>query len=738
MTDPYYERSFVVCFVFPGRHVLRNVARLFFAVILLICGPAQAGAAPVQTPHVNAELVAEYDAIRPGEPFWVGLRLLHEPTWHTYWINPGDAGYATSIEWTLPEGFEAGILQFPSPHRFDGNGGLAGYGYTDEVILLTRITPPGNLQPGTEIAIRGKAGWLICDPQQCLPGGADLALTLGVSDAPAPTSFKPNINAFVDRLPHSSIGWRLSFSRSGDTLNLTLHGPHGFGDPLPDLYFFAEPTGLIVPGAPQGFAIDDSSSITGVLPLKPGAELPQKIPGILYSPPGFPNANNVKALRLTASADGAAVAAPGADIPVLDSPLPTPGASSSIGIFAAMGFAFLGGLLLNLMPCVFPVISLKIMSFVNQSGEDHRKIVIHGLVFAVGVVITFWVLSGVLIALRAAGAQLGWGFQLQSPPFVMAMTALLFILALSLFGVFEIGAGLTGVGGRLAGSAGFGGSFWSGALATILATPCAAPFMGPAVGFALAQPPASSLLIFTCLALGMALPYVLLSLYPGLLKFIPKPGAWMETFKQLMGFPMLAVVIWLLWVLGLQIGIHGLALHLGALFLIGLAAWTLGRFGSPVRPRTQRLVARAAALVFLAAAFGFSHQAIAFQAAPSLAHSTKSGVEWQPWSEDAVARALADGNPVFVDFTAAWCLTCQANKIALHADAVETAIAEKSIALLEGDWTHQDPAITQALAKHGRATVPLYLLYDPADPSNPVILPQILTKAILLEAFEGL
>ncbi|MFV1996078.1 MAG: protein-disulfide reductase DsbD family protein, partial [Verrucomicrobiales bacterium] len=518
-------------------------------------------------------------------------------------------------------------------------------------------------------------------------------------------------------------GAAATLSVAGDALRLVLSLPESFvGDPA-GIYFFPETGGLVAPGAAQVFRAT-ASGLEGTLErIAPAKPIPATLAGVLYHPQGFGNLGPALALTVASASasDGKSTAAP-------------PGTGGEVTLLTALLFAFLGGLILNLMPCVFPVISLKIMSFVNQAGEDRRIVSLHGLFFTLGVLISFWILAGALIALRYTGAQLGWGFQLQEPAFVMFMSGLLLLLALSLFGVFEIGVGLTGAGGKLTTGSGFGSSFWSGALATLLATPCAAPFMGPAVGFALVQPPLFSLLVFTVLALGMSLPYLLLSLFPGLLRFVPRPGAWMETFSQMMGFPMLAVVIWLLWVLGLQIGIHGLTLHLGTLFLLALAGWVYGRFATPLRTVLCRRVATVAALLLALAAIAFSAKASTFQATTAAGQHQR----WIPYSAQKVEQLLAEGRPVFIDFTAAWCLTCQANKIALHNERVLDAVEAGNIALVEADWTNRDASITKALAKHGRASVPLYLLYDPAEPGKPRVLPQILTPAILLEAFREL
>jgi thiol:disulfide interchange protein DsbD len=376
------------------------------------------------------------------------------------------------------------------------------------------------------------------------------------------------------------------------------------------------------------------------------------------------------------------------------------------------------------------VISLKIMGFVSQAGESRGKLIAHGFIFAAGVLVSFWILTGILLAFRSAGDLLGWGFQLQEPGFVIALILLMVVMALSLFGVFEIGTGMSGVGGKLTMSTGYGGSFWSGALATLLATPCTAPFMGAALGFALEQPPAITFLIFTVLALGMAFPYLLLSVFPGWLKKLPKPGPWMETFKQVMGFPMLAVAAWLLWVLGAQIGNDGLGILFVALILVAFGAWLMGRFAVPSRSARSRIIARITAGVLAAAAIGISYQAAGSRQSESTANDADPATIIQGHREA--------GRNVFVDFTAKWCLVCQANKPAMYSDTVKAAFKEENVEFVVIDNTNRDPRIEEYINRFGRTGVPFYPLF-PADISKPpVILPQNLTPGIILEHLEKL
>lgn len=400
-------------------------------------------------------------------------------------------------------------------------------------------------------------------------------------------------------------------------------------------------------------------------------------------------------------------------------------------ILLAILFAFIGGMILNLMPCVLPVLSLKIMGFIKQAGEEKSKLRKHGLAFTFGVLISFWALAGLLLILRAGGEYLGWGFQLQSPSFVIVLSVLLFLFGLSLFGVFEIGVTLTAVGQNTPKGSTYTGSFFSGILATIVATPCTAPFMGSALGFALSQPAYVSMLIFTALGLGMALPYVLLTSIPALLKYVPKPGAWMETFKQFMGFLMIATVLWLIWVLSLQTGAEGVLILLGSLLLVSLSGWIYGRWSVLHKSLKTRRIAQLISGLILAGALALSLMYIKPVSASTGSVHTQGLIEWQTFSPELVAQLRSEKKPVFIDFTAAWCLSCQVNeKVAFGSEEVQKAFADKGIAALKADWTNKDEVIAKELAKFGRNSVPLYVLYLPDKEA--VLLPEILTPDIVL------
>jgi thiol:disulfide interchange protein DsbD len=482
-----------------------------------------------------------------------------------------------------------------------------------------------------------------------------------------------------------------------------------------DGYFFAAATGTVEPAAPQVLHAGTAKHRLDIAPARSGPEPLSRLEGVLW-------------------ADGRAIEV---DVPVTalaSIPPPPPPARGGVGgLPLALAFAFLGGLILNLMPCVLPVLSLKVLGFVKQAGDDAGQARVHGLVFTAGVLVSFWALAGLLLVLRAGGQHVGWGFQLQSPGFVVFLAFLFFLLGLNLFGVFEVGSSLIAAGNIAAGRTGLAHSFWNGVLATVVATPCTAPFMGSALGYGLSQPAAVSLLIFTALGLGMAAPYLVLSVSPRLMSFLPRPGAWMEGFKQLMGFCLMATVVALVWLFGRQGGTDAMALVLGALLVAGLGAWLYGRPSATPRRRAIRM-AVSAALVIAGLALGFS------QARPDAAARTTGGAadpRWEPWSEARLAGLRAQGKPVFVDFTAAWCLTCQVNeKMALDTREVVDRFESEGVVLLQADWTTGDERITQALASYGRQGVPVYVLYGREPGGAPHLLPEVLTPGVVFAALD--
>ncbi len=701
--------------------------------ILLTLSFLSGRANPVETDYVTAELISENETIREGESFWVALRLEMKEHWHTYWKNPGDSGLATTIEWDLPDGFSAGPIVWPTPQKIELPPFMT-YGYEGEIFLLVRMNAPAVLEKGQEITLKARVDWLACK-EFCIPGEANLSVILRATDKEKIVDLQWQESFAKARLniPVENVGWPVQASRVGEKIALSVELPDGANVSEEVVYFFAEEAGIVEPAAPQEVSFDDKH-LQILLTLAEDLEEPvSALKGVLFSPEGFGENIPLHAVVLSAEVD-----AGGPMIALKDG---FPGSSgSTISIWTAIAFALVGGLILNLMPCVFPVLSIKILSFVQQSGEDHSKVIKHGVVFALGVLVSFWALAGLLIFLRSQGEALGWGYQLQSPLFVMAVGGLLFVLALSLLGVFEVGGSLISLAGKTKND-GYSGSFFTGILATIVATPCTAPFMGSALAFALTQPAGVSLIVFSALGIGMATPYLILSIFPSLLRLLPRPGAWMETFKQVMAFPLIATLIWLILVLGYQVGIDGIFRFLFALLALAIAAWVMGRWNVPVKKLWVRNLAKAWVFLFAVLAFWLGKEASGFQIneETSLSSADNHGVQWEVFSDEKVTELRREGKPVFIDFTAAWCLTCKANELAVFSSSeVRDRFKELGFTMLKADWTRRNSEITEALASYGRTGVPLYVLYGSQSEDDPVILPQILTPGIVLEELNKL
>jgi len=727
-----------------GRATLVAVAWtivLLFGLGGLSSVQAQATASDDPSPHSEAMLVSEQAAITPGESFTVALRMTMEDGWHSYWKNPGASGKPTSINWTLPDGYEAEPIQWPYPHKIEF-GSLISYGYSDEVFLLTDITPPDTLTPGTTVKIDGKANWLICE-EICLPAHSEIELSLPVTDgAPEETRWAKAFDEARAKHPTPVAEWSVGAGRSDGQYQLLLNASNGTRLDLEGAYFYAAEKSVVDPGAPQPVTQNGGTYAISLTPSEYVQEPVQRLRGVLVAPEGqhWDAEGTVRAMRI--------------DVPV-DSTLSVAdavGASSSsagggLSLPWALAFALVGGVLLNLMPCVFPVLSVKILGFAQEAEEGSGAMKRNGLLFGAGVLVSMWVLAGALLGLRAAGSQIGWGFQLQSPVFIALMTMLFFGIGLNLLGAFEVGKTLMNWGGKMETTAasGSGGTsaFLTGVLATVVATPCTAPFMGAALGVALTLSAVGALLIFTALGVGMATPYVVLSMTPALLDRLPKPGAWMETLKQAFSFPMFATAIWLVWVFGRQTSTGGVAFLLAGLLLLGVAAWIVHRWSAPQLSRTATLVSRTlagAALVggIAVAVIGAGTAPAPQTASASTAESATTETAWRSYSPDTIEELRAEGRPVFVDFTAAWCLTCQVNKRrVLTTEAVQEAFNDKNVALVRADWTNRDPEITKALRSHGRSGVPVYVLYD-GDGSEPRLLPEVLTEDMILNALENL
>lgn len=669
--------------------------------------------------HVQASLVAATTSIQPGQPFTIALRFQHDPHWHTYWLNPG-TGLATSIAWTLPAGMTAGEIQWPAPHLLkDRTGGVIGNGYEDELLLPITLAAPADLKPGTSVTLQAAVDWLMCE-EVCMPGSAKLSVTLQVAaDSPAADpSWGAKIAATVAGLPQADAAWKISAQRAAKQVTLTVAPAAGVAHAPSDLHFFSS-DGYIAYDEPQEIRPDGRGGFTLTLPIaadSPGT--PDKLVGVLTSETGWRADGSLRGLSIDVSFAGPA--APAA--PVAAAKLPPPAS-----LFGTLALALVGGLILNLMPCVFPVLGIKILGFVNQSGNERGKVVSHGLVFALGVLLSFWALAGVLALLRQGGDQLGWGFQLQSPAFVFALAALLLVFALNMSGLFEFGLSATSVGSNLQSKSGLAGSFFTGVLATVVATPCSAPFLAPALGAALALSIPESFLIFTAIAVGLSLPYLLLSIFPQAVKVLPRPGAWMETFKQFMAFPLYATVGYLAWVLAGQTSENGFLMALFGLVLVAMGVWFYGRWNAPGASagRARFGLVAGLAVFALGAWVGWPQPPVPGE------------ITWEKWSPETVAQLRAEGRTVYVDFTARWCATCQANKkLVFHSPEVLASFRDRKIATLRADWTNRDPQITAELAKYQRSAVPFNVIWMPGR-DEPVILPELLTAGTVLNALHG-
>jgi thiol:disulfide interchange protein len=668
---------------------------IWILALLLAAAPGAwaAESTPVASTRATASLVTDVDSIAPGRPFHAALRLRLASGWHTYWRNPGDAGEAPQLDFTLPQGVAASPVAWPAPER-EREGPLATYAYTGEVLLPVTIT--GATDATTLIL---NANWLVCS-KICVPESGSFRLDLPAGDGAA-SAEAPLFAAAAARTPRPS-PWPARIAPDG---TLVVPGLTG----VRDAWFAPATPGTITASAPQA-VVQTSEALLLRLARDAGFKPESHLVGVLTVTDG---AGQTNALEIDA-APGPAPAAPPA----------------GPGLARLLGLALLGGLVLNLMPCVFPVLAVKAVGLAGLVGARRRQAVAHGGAYTAGVLAAFAVLGAALLAARAAGGAAGWGFQFQSPWFVAAIAWLLFAVGLNLSGVYAVGGGrLAGTGQELAARKGLAGSFFTGLLAVVVATPCTAPFMGVAVAGALAAPPVAALAVFLAMGLGLAAPYLALTLIPGLARLLPRPGRWMERLRQVLAFPMYAAAAWLVWVMSAEAGPPGVLAALAGIVLIGLAGWALGLAQSSGR-RLPGWIAAGAALAALAVLPGIG-------AAPPPAQATAAVTDSEAFSPARLAALRQEGRPVFVDATAAWCVTCLVNeRLVLDTPGVRRAFAERGVAYLRADWTRQDADITAFLRAHGRDGVPLYVFY-PGSGQPPVLLPQILTERAVLDALEA-
>ena len=709
------------------KHLTRPFSALFFLASLALSTAATAQNSPQNTfttEQVQAELMAHApDGVDPGKTVWVGLQLQHQPDWHTYWKNSGDSGLATSLSWTLPAGVLAGDIAWPLPVKIP-IGNLANYGYKDTVLLPVPLTITPDFKPSVlnpELEIKLQASWLVCK-LECVPQDGDFVLRIPVKGSTAihGAAFDAAFKAQPEALPQAG-----SVAIEDRTLKVSVMGlPASLQGQT--LEFFPE-TPEIIETAAKWTQSWQGAVWTAVVPMaRHRSSDPTVMPLVLVAQLGKEQVGFVTQAKVTGT--WPAQAAPSLADATAPAPQPTQAANLPSSLWLALLGALLGGMILNLMPCVFPVLAIKVVGFARHSTNQRRQRV-GGLAYSAGVVLSFVALGALMLALRGAGEQLGWGFQLQSPGVVAALAVLFTVIGLNLAGLFEFGQFVPSRVALLEAKNPSVDAFLSGILAVVIASPCTAPFMGASLGLALALPATQALAIFATLGLGMALPYLAASWSPALARLLPRPGAWMATFRHAMAFPMFATVVWLLWVLGQQSGINGAASLLALLLSLAWVIWALGLRG---RSRLVLATLSMAALAFLAGSIG---QNIIKPLESS--STTASTALWQPWAPGKVDQALTSGAPVFVDFTAAWCVTCQYNKTTTLANAELLAdFAARNVTLLRADWTRRDPTITAALAQLGRNGVPVYVLYQTGR--APVVLSEILSVAEVRSALARL
>ena len=667
---------------------------------------------------VKAELLADTSAIVPGKPFTIGLLLRMVPRWHTYWKFSGDAGLPTELKWKLPSGWKIGEIQWPIPLKTIDPGDIETYGYENEVLLMQEITPPPKIDDSS-VRFSADASWLVCE-KICIPGSETLQLELPMStiSQPANTEVFARYRRLLPQKWPGANTVTANWSRAGSDLRLKVTSETLGSYPAVD--FFPLPEQSTVVGHPT-METRNKNEIVLRIPIESSANSVSAMAGLVVFSQQ-PNGDDRAAWQITTPSIVSAARPP----PVR-------------GIFTFLLFGFLGGMILNLMPCVLPVISLKIFGFIQQAGQSRQKILRSGIAFTVGIFAWFIALALLLIALKATGRDVTWGgFQFTNAYFVLVLSVIVLVFALNLFGVFEISLPQSMTRGLLSTTERKDdlGSFFQGVFATVLATPCTAPFLGTALGFAFSQSPVVILAMFVAIAAGMSAPYFLLSAQPAWLRFLPRPGPWMTHMKQFMGFLLLATLLFLLYVLGAQRGLEGAIWASCFLLVISVACWMKGAFVVPTASAAKRGVA-VVLMLMLVLMSGIYFIGDKFHSANIASADSRLRGDWQAFTPERLQAELEQGHPVFVDFTAAWCLTCKFNEAnVLESHDVRDAFQRRGIVKLKADWTNGDPVITKLLQQFGRPGVPLYVLY-PRKIGEPIVFPELLTKSMVLEKLDS-
>lgn len=686
---------------------------LFSVFLLSVSGfTTVANAAFFDTPQARVELVSEKEAAAPGETQWLGISFKPKDGWHVYWINPGDSGLPPRAEFSSqPTGSTFGALEFPTPDRIT-YGPLVNYAYPGEVLYPVKWKMPSQLKPGESVSVTVNLKWLICK-EECVPGKAVLNLMLPVMEKDkflsSSGTHEKLFKEAIASLPVPSTG-KARLAVTDEKLEILYSGSVLKNE----VFFFPEGDYGIAPNAKQ--TVETTKEGTRItIPRVTGAKKP---------------IGELRGVLKTNDSRGVSIAE------VMNANLIVPTASSrmegSLGLMLL--FAFIGGLILNLMPCILPVLSIKVLGIAAQSGEKPKEIRNHGIIFTLGVLVSFWILAAILLVFRSTGTSLGWGFQLQSPAFIATLGLLFFLMALNLFGFFEIGGRFMGVGGNLADKEGYRGSFFTGVLTTVAATPCSAPFMGTALAFALTQPVWIAVSVLTFLGLGLSFPYLLFSFLPGASKLLPRPGVWMKTLKEVLAFPLLASVVWLVGVLGNQVGVDGIMSFLAVLILVTCAIWLISLKSDRFIPKVSKWIFVGISLALAIMTIGgLSTMRKNHLAAGNVPGSMLVHEPWKEWSPTALENALQEKKTVLVNITADWCVTCKLNEtVVFERASVQTALRSEKVVALLADWTNGDRVITDYMAKYGRNSIPVYLLYKNGS-REPKILSQIISADGLLE-----